>query len=157
MREQKVKIKLLENNYKTQLEKLLKMFSLEVFGSEKTDVDKFINNHWAIYLAIVDEKVIGFSSYNINDYYGLRENVLCNTFMYVDKKYRNTKATYMFLMQTCKICEDNSFDVEYSTDNKIVEKIGNKLNKNILHKTILHKNNDVMYFYNKLKKRIKIK
>ena len=77
-----MKIVLYSSEYKYELERLLKCFSSEVFNTGTVDIDSFIGCHWAIYLAISDGKVIGFSSFIINTYFGLRSSTLGNTYVF---------------------------------------------------------------------------
>lgn len=68
----KITIELYDSKHATDLEEMLVDFSQEVYGAGIADIDKFVDGHWFIYLAIKDGEPIGFSSYIYNTYFGLR-------------------------------------------------------------------------------------
>ena len=152
-----MKIVLYNDSYNDSLCELLRLFSEEVFGSGTYDIDKFVNSHWAIYLALDNDIVVGFSSFNINDYYGLRKPTLGNDHIYVLPEYRDSKAMYLFSIQAGKICIDNNLPLEhyYSSDSSL--KLSRKLKGKKIYETYIYDVGDVSNTFNKLINKVRIK
>ncbi len=151
-----MKIVLYSSEYKYELERLLKCFSSEVFNTGTVDIDSFIGCHWAIYLAISDGKVIGFSSFIINTYFGLRSSTLGNTYIYVDKEYRNSKAMYLFSIQAGKICIDNGFPLEHYYSSESSSRLSRKLDGKKIYEAYIYELGDVSKTFNKLINKVRI-
>lgn len=152
-----MKIVLYENKHRKELEELLKLFSKEVFNSGVADVDVFVDGHWAIYLAIHQDEVVGFSSFVINSYFGLREPTLGNSYIYVLPKYRRSKAMYLFSLQAGRISVKQNLPLEhyYSSEDSI--KLSSKLKGEELYTTYLYSVEEVSRVFDKLNSKIKIK
>jgi hypothetical protein len=151
-----MKIVLYSDKYRSELELLLKQFSQEVFNTGTADVDSFVGCHWAIYLAIKDDKAIGFSSFVINTYFGLRSHTLGNTYIYVDNEYRTSKAMYLFSIQAGKICIDNGFPLEHYYSSKSSSKLSRKLDGKKIYEAYIYEVGDVEKTFNKLINKVRI-
>jgi len=152
-----MKLILYDKQYKNELEELLYAFSDEVFNSKLADIDKFINGHWAIYLAIHNDKVVGFSSFMLNEYYGFIEPVLGNSYLYVKPEHRSSKAMYLFSMQSAKICIENNMSLEHYYSSEDSFKLSSKLNGVKMYTTYLYSVDEVSRIFDKFKSKIKIK
>lgn len=107
-----IKVITYDNQYKQQLEELLKAMSSELFEEGTVNIDEFVNNHWVIYLALKGEEVIGLSSFFYNTYYGLRTPTVCNTYLYVKPEYRRGRATYLLSIQAGYVSIDTNLPLE---------------------------------------------
>lgn len=108
-----ISIALYKGSKREELENLLNDFAEEVYGKRMSDVDSFVDNHWAIYLAMCNDKVIGFSSYNLCDYYGLREPTVSNDYLFIAKGYRKSKAMHLLTIQMGEIVRDLNIPIEH--------------------------------------------
>lgn len=152
-----MKIVLYNDEYKDDLEKLLLEFSKEVFGDGTCDVDSFVKYHWAIYLAIGSNgKVIGFSSFTINTYYGLRKPTVANDYLYVREVHRGGKATYLLSIQSGKVSIENNLPLEnyYSSESSF--RISSKLKGKKMYDAYIYEVGDVEDTLNKLKDKVKV-
>lgn len=152
-----MKLILFEEKYRDELELLLIGFSKEIYGVGACDVDSFINNHWCIYLAIRDDKVIGFSSFTINDYYGLRTSTIGNDYIYIIPKYRNGKTMYMFSLQAGRISIEHKLPLEHYYASEDAFKISRKLSGKKIYEAYVYEVCDVENTFNKLKEKVNIK
>ena len=112
------KITLYEEKYKEDLADLLKDMSKELYGEGMVNLEAFIERHWAIYLAVVDGKAVGLSSYVFNDYCGLRLPTMGNSYLYLDPKFRNSRVAYFLGAQFAKVSESTNLPIEtyYASD-----------------------------------------
>lgn len=108
----KITIELYDSKYATDLEEMLVDFSQEVYGAGIADIDKFVDGHWFIYLAIKDGEPIGFSSYIYNTYFGLRPPTIGNSYLYVKPPYRKGRAAYLLTKQTGYVSIDTNLPLE---------------------------------------------
>jgi len=122
-----------DDKYASQLHSLLLGFSTEVYGEGAADLDSFVQGHWAIYLAMKSEEVIGFSSFNINHYFGLRPPTVGNTFLYVMPEYRRGRATYLLTKQAGYVSIDTNLPLETYYAAEASRKIGQRLLKSEGH------------------------
>lgn len=152
-----MKLVLFESKYRDALESMLIKFSKEVFDKGTCDVDYFIGSHFAIYIALDEDKVIGFSSYILNNYFGMSDITLGNSYVYIEPEYRNTKLMYLFSLQSGKICLENDFPLEhyYSSDGSF--KLSRKLKGKKMYETYIYDLEEVGREFNRLKKIVKIK
>lgn len=152
-----MKLILYDKKYKNDLEELLIDFSIEVYGDGTVDIDSFVDNHFAIYLAIDNEVVVGFTSYFVNEYFGLREPTIANSYLYISPEYRNTKLMYLFAMQSANVCIENEYPLEhyYASDGSL--KLSRKLKGKKMYETYIYDLEEVSREYNRLKKIVKIK
>ena len=154
-----LKIELYDGSNKEELEYLLAKFSEEVYETGKYDIDKFVDNHWAIYLCVDTDTfdVVGFSSYMIVDYHGFKEDTLANTFIYIIPQYRRTKAMHLFSLQTGKIVEQHNYPVEHYYASIGSLRLSQKLEGKKEYETYSYEPNEILREYERLKKKVRIK
>ena len=157
MKDNKTRVVLYEDKYRDQLEELLMEFSVEVFSSGSCDVDLFIESHWAVYLAVRGDKIVGFSSFVYNSYYGLREPTIGNSYIYVVPICRTGRAMYLFSLQAGKICLEHNLSLEHYYSSDSSEKLSRKLDGKKLYETYIYEVNEVERAFSSLNKKIKIK
>ena len=153
-------IRLYEPKYRSDLEFLLKEFAKDIWDNDgkEVDVDCFISSHWCIYIALTtNDEVIGFSSYNLNHYYGMREATVSNTFIYVTKEHRQSKAMYLFSLQSGRICVSNNLGLEHHYGSNESKKLSSKLNGVKLYETFVYSVDEVSRVFNRLKNKVRIK
>lgn len=151
---QKLKIELVcKDNFKhiEDLYYLLGLFSEEVYGCRKRDVNRFIEGHYAIYLLYDGFNIIGFSSFCYNDYYGLREPTIGNDYIYILKEYRCSKAFYLLSLQTGAVIESNSFNLEHYFASEDSKRCIGRLKGKEVYTVYEYERSDVLDVYNKLK------
>jgi hypothetical protein len=155
----RIHLELYSDERRDELIGLLTDMSNELFGSGMCDVDKFVDNHFATYLAVYDGKAIGLSSFHINDYFGMKESVLGNTYIYVDPKFRNTRAFYLFALQSGVMSIEMKMDLEHYYSNDTSSTLGeNWLNGGkMMYKTFVYNVKEVSSVTSALKAKLKIK
>lgn len=152
-----VNIVLYEDKYREQLEKLLTDFSTEVFKCGKSDVDYFIESHNFIYMALDGNSVIGFSSFAINDYCGLRESTIGNDYIYIIPEKRSSKAMYLFSLQAGKVCIENNIELEHYYSSDISFRHSKKLKGREMYKAYIYGVDEIKNTFSKLTKKVNIK
>lgn len=150
-----VKVVLYEDRYSTQLENLLVDFSHEVYGYGTANLKQFVDNHWAIYLAVKGEELLGFSSFNINNYFGLRPPTVSNSYLYVRPEHRNGKATYLLVKQAGFVSIHLNLPIEtyYASDKS--KRIGDRIlgaDGSFMYETHLYDVDTIKVGYTKFKK-----
>lgn len=151
-----MKIVLYNDSYRNQLELLLKELSESCFEG-KYDVDEFVNNHWAIYLAINVDDVVGFSSFTINNFFGFTDNVITNGYIYVKPEYRTSKAMYLFSIQAGKISEELDMRLEHCYASNESKRLSRKLEGRKMYESYIYEKEEVKREYNRLKQILNIK
>ena len=152
-----MKIVLYSDKYRDELDVLLKEFSEKLY-SGKYCLDSFVNQHWAVYLALnSDGKVIGFSAFMIVNYLGFMDDIMANTYIYVKPEYRTSKAMYLFSIQAGKICVENDLPLEHYYASDDSKKLSRKLKGRKMFETYVYPVDEVNREYNRLKKFVKIK
>jgi len=101
-----------DDKYAADLAELLLAFSEEIYGAGTVDLNRFVEDHWFIYLAMDGEKVVGFSSYIYNTYFGLRPPTIGNSYLYVMPQYRGGRAAYLLTKQTGYVSIDTGLPLE---------------------------------------------
>jgi len=149
-----VKIVLYSEDYANQLEMLLEKFSKEVFGKESCDLELFVNNHWAIYLAIKGNVVVGFSSFNIQDYYGFTDSVVGNDYIYISKEYRTSKAMFLFSIQAGKVSKELNMPLEHYYSSNMSRLASKRLKGILVYETYQYSVEEVAKVTEQLKRRI---
>jgi hypothetical protein len=145
-----------EDKYKEQLEVLLKEMSAELYGTTGTvNIDHFVNNHWAIYLAIEDGAVVGFTSFIVNTYFGLRPPTVGNTYLYVIPKKRNGRAMYHLSVQFCFVAEETNLPIETYVASEASRRALTRIEGRFLYDVYEYQPEDIAQGYSKLKKHIK--
>jgi len=106
-----------EHHYE-ELEKMLVAFSEEIYGYGQVNIDQFLEAHWAIYLAVKGEEVVGFTSFMYNHYFGLKPPTVGNTYLYVKPEYRKSKASYLLTKQAgyVSIFSELPLETYYASD-----------------------------------------
>ena len=118
-----------DDTYAQQLEEMLVDFSREVYGYGKANLDQFVRNHWVIYLAKKGDEVIGFSSYNINDYFGLHPTTVGNSYLYVKPAHRKSKASYLLVKQAGYVSIYTNLPLETYYASEASKAIGSRILK----------------------------
>lgn len=122
-----VDIVIYTDTYHKELEAMLVDFSQEVYGYGTANLDQFVQQHWVVYLAMKGDEVIGFSSFNINHYFGLRPPTVGNSYLYVKPAYRKGKATYLLTKQAGFVSIDINLPLETYYASDASKKIGDRL------------------------------
>lgn len=151
-----MKIVIYSDEYRGQLDEILRRFSCEIYDGLH-DLDRFIEGHWAIYLAVKNHTVIGFSSFNIIDYYGFKCSILSNDYVYVLPEYRTSKAMYLLSIQAGKICTEHNMPLEHYYASEHAKKLSRKLKGKKMFETYLYPIDEVKLEYDRLRKFVKIK
>ena len=127
------------------------MCSKEVYCVGSVDVDLFIHSHWAIYVVIDNNEVVGFASYLINDSYGMNAPAVLNDYLYVIPDYIGTMATQLMLMQTGRIVEELNLPLEHCYASYGSKKLSRKLEGKNLYTAYRYEVNEVLREYSRLK------
>ena len=126
-----MKLKLYQSSDYLNLAYLLIEMKSEIFNSvEDIDLDRFVSVHDYIYLLVVKDEIVGFSSYVVSDNCGMSDKKLINSFLFIEEKHRKTKALMLFIAQTGAIIKELRINVQFPTINKdlagICDKFGAK-------------------------------
>ena len=135
-------------------------FQEEVFASStEIDYNSFVNHHYAIYLIVSNNnELVGFSSFIINTYYGMRQSTVGNTYLFIEKEHRRSKAMHLISIQAGEICKELGFPLEhYIADGGGSEKFVGRLNGKKVYTTYEFGLNEVERETNRLKTKIKLK
>jgi len=146
--------------HRGQLLDFLTAFQKEVYSSNTVvDLDCFIDNHYAIYLIVADDKkIVGFSAFVINHYYSLREPTVGNTYLYIDKEYRRSKAMHLVSIQAGHIALELGYPLEhYIADGSGSEKFVGRLNGKKVYTTYEFELSEVERETNRLKDKVNIR
>ena len=137
--------------YKNQLQDILYEVSTELFNSRTVDLDAFINGHWVIYLATIEGKIVGVTSYVYNTYYGLRLETIGLDYLYVKPEYRNTRVTYKLIQQAGWLSIYHQLPLEHYYASEAAKRIGNKMKGKKLYDTYVYEVSEVEKRYSKFK------
>lgn len=103
--------------HRDSLSLFLKEFAVEVYGNYNhlLELDSFINHHSAvgIYMVYSGTRIIGFTSFIKNTYYGMRNHTIGNDFIFIIKRYRRSKAMHLISIQSGKIAIANKCNLEH--------------------------------------------
>lgn len=138
--------------YKDDLQELLLNVSKELFGQNQADVDEFVEHHWAIYLVKDEDKVVGFTSFVINTYFGLRRHTLGNDYIYVLPSHRNSKAMYLLSIQSGFVCKEANLPLEHYYSSEQSENMSKKLTGVKMYTAYLYEIKEIERVYDKLMK-----
>lgn len=153
-----MKVVLYEDKYYDDLYVLLKMFQNETYNVDKDiRVDDFIKYHNSIYLIVDGSNIVGFSSYFINDNYGLDEMNIFNDYLYVVPSHRGTKATYLLMLQTGAVVTDNNLPLSHAYASEGSDRLGKRLSGKKMFTAYRYTVEEVEREFNKLKKLVKLK
>jgi len=151
-----MKLKLYEGKDKLELHDMLIEFSLEVFKSGTVDIDNFVSRHTHIYLAIISGEVVGFTSFLINDYFGLREPTVGNTYLYVKPDYRRSKALHLMSIQAGLVARDLSMPLEHYVASKASKLLTRRLKGKEIYTSFEYSVEECMRVINGLKDKVRI-
>lgn len=153
------KIIVYSNTWRAQLQTMLADMAYELFGSRMCDVDKFVKEHTFIYLAVDGDKLVGVSSFIVNEYFGLKEPSIGNTYIYVAPRYRKTKVFYLFALQSGIISLELNLPLEHYYSNDGSDGIGRKLfpKGKTMYRAISYSVDEVEPVLDILKSKLKIK
>ena len=128
-----MKLKSYQSSDYLELASLLIDMKNEVFNSfSGIDLDRFVKTHDYIYLLVVKDEIVGFSSYVISDNCGMSDKKLINSFLFIEKPFRKTKALILFIAQAGSIIDKLCINVQFPTLNKELIAICEKFNaKNV--------------------------
>lgn len=153
-----MKIILYEPKYRNQLGVLLRDFANSVWdNNENIDIELFIENHWAIYLALKDNEVVGFSSYCFNHYFGLSQATIGNNYLYIKPEYRGSKAMYLFSLQSARISISNNLPIEHYYTSEDSLKLSKKLKGKKMYESYVYEVKEVKRMFRHLNKKVRIK
>jgi len=139
------------------LTEMLEEFATETFGTEEpaVDIDQFMDGHSYIYLIIRDSEVIGFTSFAVMNYYGMRDMVLSNDYLYVRKGHRRSKAMHIAHIQAGKIIDVLKCDLSAPLANGTLEQgLNRRIKSKLIYSTYEYKYEDVATEYDRLQKKI---
>lgn len=143
------------------LSSALVKFQDEVYKENTViDIDYFVDSHYAIYLIENnDGDYVGFSSFTINSYFTLRSPTIGNTFIFIEKEYRNrSKAMHLISIQAGMICRDTGYPLEhYIVDGSGSEKFVGRLNGKKIYTTYEFSQDEVSRETSRLISKVKIK
>ena len=151
-----MKLKLYETKDKLDLYNMLIEFSIEVFKSGTVDLDKFVSRHTHIYLAIISGEVVGFASFLINDYFGLREETVGYTFAYVKPEHRRSKALHLMSIQAGLVARDLNMPLEICVASKASELLTRRLKGEKIYTAFIYPIEECMRFIDGLKEKVRI-
>jgi hypothetical protein len=153
----RVNLEIYSDSKREDLELLLKEFASEVFNTNTVNIDEFVNNHWVIYMAYIEDKAVGFASIMYNTYFGLRPPTAGCTYLYVKPQHRNSKANYLLNIQLGILCLDNNLPLEnyYATENSA--RIGRKMKGKTLYTAVEYPVEEVKALYSHLTNKVKVK
>jgi hypothetical protein len=95
-----------------QLGEMLKEMSKELYGAGFCNLRAFVDRHWAIYLALDGDKLVGLSSFIFQDYFGLRLPTIGNSYLYVHPDYRRGRVMYLLAKQMVLVSQDTNLPIE---------------------------------------------
>jgi len=157
MQTSKTTIVLYEEKYKEELYKLLIEVSTELFGSKTVDYQRFVDDHWALYLAVRDDKVIGLSSFVYEDYYGLRPPTVGNDYIYVLPAYRTGRAMYLLSTQAGHVSISCNLPLVHYYCSDTSRHLSRKLTGTKLYETYLYEVEEVEKIFKTLTRKHTIK
>lgn len=152
-----MKLKIYEGKHLSELHGLLMALSEEVFGHGGVDLQKFIDSHYAIYLAIIRGEVVGFTSFMVNDYFGLRPSTIGNTYLYVKPEYRRSKALHLMSIQAGLVARDLNMPLEHYVATKESRLLTKRLNGKEIYTSFEYSVDECMRVIDGLKKKVRIK
>lgn len=152
-----IKIVLYDHTFEKELEALLISLSQELFGEGTVSIEDFVNNHWSIYLAVRDSKVIGLSSFVHNTYFGLRPPTIGNSYLYVLPEHRGSRATYLLSLQSGYISDYLQLPLENYYASEESKKISRKLNGTKAYETYIYEVEEVNRVFKNLKSKVNIR
>lgn len=152
-----MKLLLFETKYTNDLFNLLVDFSEEVFGYGSVDMKSFLESHTHIYLAIIRGEVVGFTSFMINPYFGLRPSTVGNTYLYVKPEYRRSKALHLMSIQAGLVARDLNMPLEHYVATKESRLLTKRLKGQEMYTSFIYSVEEVSRVVDGLKNKVRIK
>lgn len=142
-----------DDKYRIHLAGLLQQMSKELYGTGMVDIDSFVRHHWVIYLLMVNDKPVGFSSWIMNPYFGLRTPTVGNTYLYVEPEYRNSRSSYILTASLfCKVSAETNLPIEvYIASEHSNKVIHNRLDGKFLYDVYEYSPEQVKVAFDNLK------
>jgi hypothetical protein len=152
-----VKVVKYDRSYKKELESLLQDFSKDLFNTGTADVASFVEGHWAIYLAVIDSKAVGFAGFVYNTYFGFRTPTVGLTYLYVMPEHRASKANYLLNIQSGVVCLAENLPLEhyYASENSV--RMSRKIEGTKLYEAWIYDVEQVQTAFNKLNSQVTIR
>lgn len=139
------------DKYKNDLNRML--LELSDNKNRRLKLQEFISNHSIIYLAIVDDEVVGFASMVIDDFYGLREEIMFVDYMYIDKKFRNGKIGVLLNYYVLSVIEQTDLKMGISfLDGSLSNHFRKRVKGEKFGETLIYKPSDVSNYIDKFKR-----
>lgn len=151
-----MKLVIYESKYLNDLHKLLVEASEEIFGYGTVDIESFLSRHYAIYLAIIRGEVVGFTSFNVNDYYGMRPSTVGNTYLYVRPQYRRSKALHLMSIQAGLVARNLNMPLEHYVASKESRLLTKRLNGDEMYTSFIYQLDEVERVVDGLKRKVRI-
>lgn len=145
------------DEYRVELAKLLVEMSKALFGTGTANIDDFVKGHWCIYLAIIDNKAIGFAGFIHNTYFGFREPTVGLTYLYVTPEHRGSRANYLLNIQSGVLSISNNLPLEHYYASEHSVKMSRKVKGKKLYETWLYEVDEVMIAFKRLTSKVNIK
>lgn len=152
-----IEIVMYSKEYREALKEVLIKFSQELFGAGTVRIDEFIDYHWCVYLAMKDGKVIGFTSFTFNTYYGLRPPTVGNDYNYVLPEYRGGRAMYLLSIQAGMVSVENNLPLEHYYASEATRKLSRKMTGVKAYEAYIYDVEEVRRIYIKLLTKVKFK
>jgi len=146
-----------ESQYRDQLETLVKEMSKALFGTGTANIDDFIQRHWCIYLAIINEKAVGFAGFSYNTYFGFRGHTVGLTYLYVTPEHRNSKAAFLLNLQSGVLSISNNIALEHYYASEHSVRMSRKVKGRKAYETWVYEIDEVMKAFNKLTSKVNIR
>ena len=144
-------------DYKEGLQSLLCEMSQALFGTGTANIEEFIQGHWCIYLAIINEKAVGFAGFSYNTYFGFRGHTVGLTYLYVTPEHRNSKATYLLNLQSGVLSISNNIALEHYYASEHSVRMSRKVKGRKAYETWVYEIDEVMKAFNKLTSKVNIR
>lgn len=155
--ENRINIVIYTDKYKEDLSKMLHAMSKELFGTGTANTDNFVKTHWCIYLALCEDKVIGFASFHYNTYFGFRDPTVGLTYMYIDPAHRNSRASYLLNIQSGVLCLDNNLSLEHYYASEQSKRMSKRIKGKCIYETYIYEVPEVKEAFSKLISKVNIK
>lgn len=158
-----MKLILLNKEHKDEVSYLysaLLKFQKEVYGSKvPIDVNVFISSHFAIYLVVDNnDEFCGFTSFIYNDYFTMREPTVGNSYLYIEKEARRTKAMHLISIQAGKVASQLGLSLEhYIANESASEKFIGRLDGKKVYTTYEFRLTEVIRETNRLMSKLNLK
>lgn len=152
-----MKLELYQSKYLNDLFNMLVDFSEEVFDYGSVNMEEFLNSHTHIYLAIIMDEVVGFTSFTVNTYFGLRPSTIGNTYLYVKPKHRRSKALHLMSIQAGLVARDLNMPLEHYVASRESKLLTKRLNGKEIYTAYIYPVEECMRIIDGLKTKVRIR